>query len=75
MDTDVAADIPADSRTLTADRGADPSSAAADRRILTILCLSSFLAVVNFAAPAPFFPDIARDLAPRCLSSARWPPT
>ncbi len=62
MDTDVPADIPADSGTLSADRGAGPSSAAADRRILTVLCLASFLAVVNFAAPAPFFPDIARDL-------------
>ncbi|MDQ3780128.1 MAG: MFS transporter, partial [Chloroflexota bacterium] len=35
---------------------------ATDRRLLIVLCLASFLAVVNFAAPSPFFPEIARDL-------------
>jgi predicted MFS family arabinose efflux permease len=33
-----------------------------DRRMLVVLCLASFLAVINFAAPAPFYPEIARDL-------------
>jgi MFS transporter, DHA1 family, inner membrane transport protein len=32
------------------------------RRLLVVLCLASFLAVVNFAAASPFFPEIARDL-------------
>lgn len=31
-------------------------------RLLAILCLASVLGVVNFAAPSPFFPRIARDL-------------
>ena len=31
-------------------------------RLLAILCLASILGVVNFAAPSPFFPRIARDL-------------
>ncbi|CAA9555481.1 MAG: hypothetical protein AVDCRST_MAG73-3249 [uncultured Thermomicrobiales bacterium] len=34
----------------------------ADRRILLVLCAASILAVLNFAAPAPFFTRIADDL-------------
>ncbi len=33
-----------------------------DRRILIALCAASFLAALNFLAPAPFYPQIARDL-------------
>ena len=35
---------------------------AADRRVLTALCLGSFIATLTVIAPAPFFPAMARDL-------------
>ena len=63
MDRDAVDDVPtASPAAAIASRRATPSGAAADRRVLVVLCLASFLAVVNFAAPAPFFPVIARDL-------------
>lgn len=49
--------------------GADPpppaaeaTATATDRRVLLVLCLAMFLAVVNFLAISPFFPEVARDL-------------
>ena len=57
MDRGAAADSPS-----VANRGAVSAERTADRRVLAILCLSMFLAVVNFAAPSPFFPAMARDL-------------
>src|SRR4051812_37843634 len=33
-----------------------------EARVLVVLGLASFLALVNFAASAPFFPQIAHDL-------------
>ena len=35
---------------------------AADRRVLPALCLGTFVAMLTFVAPAPFFPVMARDL-------------
>jgi MFS family permease len=35
---------------------------AADRRVLPALCLATFVGVLTFVAPAPFFPAMARDL-------------
>ena len=35
---------------------------AADRRVLPALCLGTFVALLTFVAPAPFFPAMARDL-------------
>jgi MFS transporter, DHA1 family, inner membrane transport protein len=35
---------------------------ASDRRVLSALCIGTFLASVVFVAPAPFFPVMARDL-------------
>lgn len=63
MDRDAAADgATATTAPAFTGRGTPPSVEGGDRRVLVVLCLASFLAVVNFAAPAPFFPDIARDL-------------
>ncbi len=39
-----------------------PSTPASDIRILAVLCLAMFLAVINFAALAPFLPRVAGDL-------------
>jgi len=63
MDRDaVASDPIASPSAATARQDTNPSRATTDRRLLIVLCLASFLAVVNFAAPSPFFPEIARDL-------------
>ena len=35
---------------------------AADRRVLPALCLATFVGVLTFVAPAPFFPVMAHDL-------------
>jgi MFS transporter, DHA1 family, inner membrane transport protein len=37
--------------------------AAAQRRVQVAICLSAFLAALNFFAPTPFYPQMARDLA------------
>lgn len=37
-------------------------AAPATRRVHIVLCLAAFLAALNFYAPAPFYPEIARDL-------------
>ena len=39
-----------------------PGSQSGDRRVLPVLFLAMFLAVINFAALSPFFPEVARDL-------------
>ena len=44
------------------DAGTEAGTAGAGGRVLLALCVSSFLAVLNFAAPAPFFPEMAADL-------------
>jgi len=63
MDRDAVADGPTTAPKAAPERhGTTPASAASDRRLLIVLGLASFLAVVNFAAPSPFFPEIARDL-------------
>ncbi len=43
-------------------RGPISSNTASACRLLIVCCLASFLAVVNFAAASPFFPEIGRDL-------------
>ena len=37
-------------------------AAVAGRRVQAALCLAAFFAALNFFAPSPFYPDIARDL-------------
>lgn len=39
-----------------------PARATADRRVLLVLCLAMFMAVVNFQVLSPFLPAVARDL-------------
>ena len=39
-----------------------PAADDADRRVLLALCTASFLASLTFAAPAPFYPEMADDL-------------
>lgn len=39
-----------------------PARASAERRVLLVLCLAMFMAVVNFQALSPFLPTVARDL-------------
>jgi predicted MFS family arabinose efflux permease len=46
-----------------------------ERRVLVVLGLASFLAVINFAASAPFFPQIARDLDTTVPLLGQVPPT
>ena len=63
MDRDALTDVStAPSTGVPQRRGPRSSTAGSDRRVLAVLCLASFLAVVNFAAASPFFPQIARDL-------------
>lgn len=49
-----------------AERTAVPASrtafAATEKRMLAALCLGAFVALLTFVAPAPFFPDMSRDL-------------
>src|SRR3954449_11878782 len=43
-------------------RAVSALAAPATRRVQIVLCLAAFLAALNFYAPAPFYPEIARDL-------------
>jgi predicted MFS family arabinose efflux permease len=47
MDSDITLDVPI---------------TGSEMRVVSVLCLSFFLAVINFAASAPFFPQMADDL-------------
>ena len=44
------------------DEAAPAGMARGNRRVLTALCAASFLAALNFFAPTPFYPAMARDL-------------
>ncbi len=60
-DTPTAAIVPESAAVLPA--GSAPAlPAAAPSRVQLLLCLSAFLAALNFFAPTPFYPQMARDL-------------
>ena len=50
------------SATVLSTRPAPARPEAATSRVQILLCLSAFLAALNFFAPTPFYPQMARDL-------------
>src|SRR5688500_2394089 len=52
--------VPESGAVLSAHPG--PALPAAPGRVQILLCLSAFLAALNFFAPTPFYPQMARDL-------------
>ncbi len=59
-DTPTATTVPESAAALPAHPG--PGLPAAPSRVQLLLCLSAFLAALNFFAPTPFYPQMAHDL-------------
>lgn len=64
MDTDLplTAATAGGNQTARADSSPITPDAGAARRVQAAICLSAFLAALNFFAPTPFYPEMARDL-------------
>ena len=61
-DTPTATTSAPESAAVLSTRSAPTRSPAAAGRVQILLCLSAFLAALNFFAPTPFYPQMARDL-------------
>jgi predicted MFS family arabinose efflux permease len=61
-DTPTAATSVTESAAVLREHTASPLPATASSRVQILLCLSAFLAALNFFAPTPFYPQMARDL-------------